>query len=397
MLHLQRTAPNWDDCLPLLPDGSMVKATGGYEVFETVKRVNPKLFTVHRMVRASMEHYEGTPASGWFDWETAKQLARDWFDAHIDGTFKDRIAQHTDAVSWHNEIWADSQNSVERAERINAAKAAVSVWNNEYRPFFDNDIRLIIGEAAPGNGMPRDIGALAIESDNIVGYHPYEWWRRGVRSDIGERTYTSQRFQLMEQEWGLSPQWAFTEAGPLESAVTGWRSKHCLDGNIDAYVHAVRLWIRDLAKSAAYKQDRIRGFALFTTFAIGDEKWGTFHTQQPELNLLAKMVREEWHPGGEATPPPQPPDLSGFQKRAWEKTAQMQISGQGGLRLNPGAGIQREVSRINKALDLDLQIVTDETKVDGKTVQAAESLSGKVPRRVYVWEPGKEVWYFEDG
>ena len=395
MLHMQRTVPGWKDCLSLLPNGSQVKATGGYEMFIDVKAINSKLFTVHRMVRGHWQTYEGKLTSGWFDWEEAKRLARIWFNGFVDGTFRDKIAQHTDAVSWHNEIWADSQNPVEKAELIAATEAAVHVWNTEYRPTFSNDIQLIIGEAAPGNGMPRRVAELAIDTDNIVGYHPYEWWTRKQRSDPGWRAHTSMRFDLMEREWGLSPKWAFTECGPLESAVTGWRAPECLGGDSNLYVEAVRLWLVDVANTAAYKQNRIKGFALFTTFSGNDEKWGSFHTEQPELNRLAKMVAENWNPGTESTPDPDP-NPTAFEKAAWKITVAKQVTGEGGLRLNPSAGIQRQINFDNLS-GLALQVVTDEVVVDGKTVQAAESLTGVVPRRVYVWKEGEKIYHFEEG
>lgn len=399
MLHMQRTVPNWDDCLHLLPNGSMVKATGGYEMFSTVKAINPKLFTTHRMVRGPWQTYQGSLESGWFDWEEAKRLARLWFNGFVDGTFREKIEQHCDSVSWHNEIWADSQNPVEKAELIAATEAAVHVWNTEYRPTFSHDIKLIIGEAAPGNGMPRRVAELAIDSGNIVGYHPYEWWTRKERSDAGWRMHTSMRFDLMEREWGLGPEWAFTECGPLESAVTGWRAPECLGGDSDLYIEAVRLWLVDVAKTAAYKQDRIRGFALFTTFTANDGKWGSFHTEQPELNRLAKMVANNWNPGGEAPTNPDPlpdPHPTVFEKMAWEATVSKQVTGQGGLRLNPSAGIQQQINRDNLA-GINLQVVTDEVLVAGRIVQAAESLTGQAPRRVYVWEEGKKIYYFEEG
>ena len=395
MLHMQRTVPEWKDCLPLLPDGSQVKATDGYEMFSEVKAINPALFTVHRMVRDEWQTYQGQLESGWFDWEEAKRLARVWFNAFIDGTFRDKIAENCDAVSWHNEIWADSQNVIEKAERIAATEAAIHVWDTEYRPTFSNDIQLIVGEAAPGNGMPRRIAELAIDSGNIVGYHPYEWWTRKQRSDVGWRVHTSMRFDLMEREWGLGPEWAFTECGPLQSAVTGWRAPECLGGDVDLYVEAVRLWLVDVAKTPAAKQDRIRGFALFTTFSPNDDSWGSFHTEQPVLNRLAKMVANNWMPGSEPIPDPGTHPVI-FEEKAWEHTVSQQVTGQGGLRLNPGAGIQQQINFDNLA-GLHLQVVTDETIIDGKTVQAAESLTGQVPRRVYVWEAGKKISYFEDG
>jgi hypothetical protein len=398
MLHIQKTVPRWTECLPLLPSGSMLKATSGYEIFSEAWALNSGLFTVVRQVRPEFEQYYGTTSSGWFDWDIARQHARTFFNAMIDGTFMDRHQYYTRAVSWHNEIWADSQNQVERDERVKAAEAATWVWGHEFRPLFDHDIQLIIGEAAVGNGMPRRIAELAIEEDNIVGYHPYEHWRFGNRSDYEYRRYTSLRFDMMEKEWGLSPEWAFTEAGPYESAVTGWRAKECLNGDRAAYVEAVRLWIRDVMKTNAAKQDRIRGFGLFTTFAPNDQKWGTFHTEQPELNDLARMVREEWHPGDDPVinPPIDPPVDDEFEQKAWEVTVEKQVTGQGGLRLNANAAIQRQVN-IDNLGGLNLQIVTDEVLVDGKVVQAVESLTKTVPRRVYVWEAGKEIYYFEEG
>ena len=87
------------------------------------------------------------------------------------------------------------------------------------------------------------------------------------------------------------------------------------------------------------------------------------------------------------------PDM--FQQKAWEVTTEMQVTGQGGLRLNAAAGIQQQVN-VDNEFGLDLQIVTDEVVVDGRTVQAAESLTGKVPRRVYVWKAGEPIYWFEE-
>jgi hypothetical protein len=75
----------------------------------------------------------------------------------------------------------------------------------------------------------------------------------------------------------------------------------------------------------------------------------------------------------------------------------MQKTGQDGIRLNARAGIQKQINADNNSGHYDLQIVTAETIVDGKTVQAAESLTNKVPRRVYVWEAGQTIWWYEDG
>ena len=390
MWHLQRTVPGWDESLSLLPDTAMIKATEGYQIFKQIKGINPHIFTIHRMVRDHWQTYQGNIASGWFNWEAAKAEARRWFDAFIDGTFRDQIEPYCDSVSWHNEIWAESQNQMERDERVAATEAATYVWNHEYRPTFSHDIQLITGEAAVGNSMPRRIAELAIESGNLLGYHPYEWWIRKQRSDEAWRAATSMRWDFMEYDWGLAPDWIFTECGPLESAVTGWRASECLGGDTDLMVEAVRLWIYDVAETDAYKDGRIKGFSLFTTNTLNDIQWGSFHTQQPEMNKLARMIAANWNPGTKNSGG----DM--FQQKAWEVTSNMQITGQGGLRLNAAAAIQ-QIINIDNDSGLDLQIVTDEVVIDGKTVQAAESLTNKVGRRVYVWEAGEPIYYFEDG
>jgi hypothetical protein len=74
----------------------------------------------------------------------------------------------------------------------------------------------------------------------------------------------------------------------------------------------------------------------------------------------------------------------------------MQRTGQNGIRLNSDAAIQQVIDYDNQANDTDFQIVTSETVLDGKTVQAAESHSGSFSRRVYVWEAGEEIYYFEE-
>lgn len=392
MWHIQRTVPGWLESVKLLPDGALVKTTENQHLVREVKGINQNIYTAFRMVRDSWQVYQGTRDSGWFNWEAATGMARDWFLAFVNDTFRQEIAQYCDGVSWHNEIWANSQNEVEWAERVAASEAAVHVWNTEFRPTLANDVRLIIGEAAVGNNMPRRIAELAIESDNLLGYHPYEWWTRKVRSGEGFRAATSMLWDTMEFNWGLKPTWIFTENGPLESAVTGWRASECLDGNRLLYVEAVRLWMADVAQTPAYKEGRVRGFSLFTTFHPADNQWGSFHTGQPEMNELATMIAKYWKPG---TAPPPPTNT--FKSKAWTVTVNMQKTGQDGIRLNAKAGIQEQIAAENLHNNNDLQVVTSETIVDGKTVQAAESLTHKVPRRVYVWEAGQSIWWFEDG
>lgn len=94
------------------------------------------------------------------------------------------------------------------------------------------------------------------------------------------------------------------------------------------------------------------------------------------------------------TPPVDP--IEELKKQVWNFTSKMQETGNGGIRLNKDAGIQRQMTKDNKNFGLDLQKVTDEVTIDTRTFMAAESLTGLCPRRVYVYEPGKPIWFFED-
>ena len=377
MNHIQRTVPNWLEGVQRLPDWSLIKATENYQIFREVKGINPNIFTAHRMVRDSWQHYTGELSSGWFDWETAKQMAWEWFGAFIDPTFHADIAPYCDAVSWHNEIWANSQTEIERQERIKASEAAVHVWNTGYRHLFSRDIRLIIGEAAVGNWMPREIAALSISSGNLLGYHPYDYWLRKVR-DMDLVPVLSMLWDHMEYDWGLRPQWVFSEAGPYEGAVTGWRSEPCLQGDRALYVEAVRQWIQDVQQTAAYREGRVEGFALFTTGSPSPQ-WDSFETQQPELNELADMIRDEWNPGN-SPPPPPPPPVNDLHQHLWDVSIDSQS-----ISLNPDAALQKVIN------GKGYQIVGSEawTNWEGRdyAVQGAEHLEG-LPRHIAYAEVG---------
>lgn len=74
------------------------------------------------------------------------------------------------------------------------------------------------------------------------------------------------------------------------------------------YVGAMREWIRDVQQTPAYQEGRIAGFALFTTGRVTDT-WQHYWTELPELNMLADMFMQEWHPGTYVPPdPPDPPE-----------------------------------------------------------------------------------------
>ena len=315
MFHFQNTPDNWPAAVALLPDHSLIKAVDRADILRDAKQINSTHFTILRHWDDSLQHYDGNT-----DEDVLVDRAKHYFSTFVDGTFRVQYAATTDAVSWHNEIWAVSQSPAEKIERILATEAAVHVWNTRYRPTFENDIKLVIGEAAVGNNMPRQIAEIAIQSDNILGYHPYSayGWDNKPRIRWGEDhadeeehdtldwTYLSGRWHtLMEQEWDLKPTWAFTEAGPFFSVVDGWRMDQVCGADPVSYVRTVYDWIQDVKLTAAYAEDRILGFTLFTSG--GGSKWKRYETRQPEMSMLATMIADEWKPG--TKPPPPPPDL----------------------------------------------------------------------------------------
>ena len=301
MWHIQRTVPNWLEAVQRLPDGALVKSIDGGQIFQEVKGINANINTCLRHWYDPGQVFGGTYAEN-------KQRARTFFNTFIDGTFINQIAPHCDYIEEWNEYLANSQNQVEVNARLLWAQAAADVWLYEYRnrPELAH-IRLALCNTAIGNDIPKGFFHIAQDYDALLSYHSYTYWKDGQRGD-GDWRYLSGRWNFMEQQYGESVDWIFTEAGPYESAVDGWRSPNCLNGAINSYVDAVCQWIRDVAQTNAYAEGRVKGFALFTTG--GSSQWRHFETAQPEMNLLADMIAQEWQPGTAPPPPSPPPDNS---------------------------------------------------------------------------------------
>lgn len=117
--------------------------------------------------------------------------------------------------------------------------------------------------------------------------------------------------------------------------------------------------------------------------------------EQPNEIKWSCTVLDETVPSNIPPGPVDPPQAAPHQA-AWDKTVEMQITGQGGIRLNKDAGIQQEITKHNSMYGLNLQKVTDEVIIDGYTFMAAESLTGACPRRVYVWKAGIPIYYYTD-
>jgi murein DD-endopeptidase MepM/ murein hydrolase activator NlpD len=299
MIHLQVPVPGWLEAVERLPDRSLVKVVDQGQVFREVKNINPSIYTCLRHIYDVGQVFGG-------DLTDNKARARVFFDSFIDQTFLIDIAPYCDFVEEWNEYLANSQSPTELNHRVTWAQAAAEVWQNEYRvrPEFAH-IRLVLCNTAVGNWIPKPFFSIADSYDCLIGYHPYSHWKDSIRSSF-DWDSLSGYWNQMEISHGVKPDWIFTEAGPFESAVTGWRSPECLNSSIPLYVTSVEQWIRDVKPTNAYKEDRIYGFALFTTGRTGSI-WKGFWTEQPELNQLAEMIAEEWtqSPSPPSDPPPQ--------------------------------------------------------------------------------------------
>jgi len=298
--HVQRPCPNWLDAVKRLPPGAPVLAVDGVQWLAEAKAANPGVFTVLR------HHYDAGQVFP-LDWtfDQYKDAARRFFATFIDGTFR-QYAQHVNAIKEFNEYWANSQTSEEVRARVWWARAAAQVWD-EYRDDPDyRHIRLVLGSAAIGNDMPVELASIAWTYDCLISYHAYVYWPKANPPEW-EWPTLSGRWDLMDMEYtaaGYDIDWIFTECGPFESAVTGWRSSEVCGGSVDCYLASIRYFIDHVATTPAFKQGRVIGGVLFTTYPNGD--WPGYNTQQPEMNTIADMVRE-YAPSVPPAPPEEPP------------------------------------------------------------------------------------------
>lgn len=316
MLHVQRTVRDWDRCLQFLPDKSLVKAVDEASIFPKVKATNPNIYTMLRHAGGTQNVFGG-------DLEHNKQIAREFLRTFIDGTFLEKYAKYTDLVQEWNEYLASSHSGQELADRITWAEAVASVWFNEYRPMpainrNGNPIRLALVNAPIGNDIHPRFAEIAIQYDCVLSYHAYSHFVGLNERDPLDFQYHSGRWNEMEKQWGnLKPDWVFGEAGPYAGVVDGWRSDKVLGGNREAYVEAVRAFIRDVQQTDAYKQGRLYGFGLFTTGRTSGG-WDEYYTEQPELDMLAQMIGEEWAPGDEPIDPGDPdPEQREYARKVW--------------------------------------------------------------------------------
>lgn len=321
MLHIQNPTNNWLEAVDRLPDGFLIKATSVQWLAEA-RAHKPRLHCNLRYVNDGLQDVNPDDTDA-----IRENRARDWFNRFIDGTFLNGSTagiphyQAVDSIAWWNEMYADSQTTVEKELLWRQERIAARVWLNEYRNGPEaaklNHIRLAIGSAAVGNDNPWQTAQTAVLYDCIVDYHAYAFWHMvgGIPMPAANNwADLSGRWERMDNEYkkrGYIVEWMFGESGPFESAVTGWKAPVCLNNSVSAYIAATKDFIDGCKSTAAYQNGRVLGFVLFTTG--GGSQWKDFETRQPELNQLADMVKQEWT--ATAPPPPPPPP----QPQKWNK------------------------------------------------------------------------------
>lgn len=334
MFHFQNPVNDWPRAVAILPAGYWVKAVDSVQLLNEAKSVNPGIKTVLR------HHYDtGQQFDGGI--EGNKKRARDFFKTFIDGTF-DNYAHNVDAIEEFNEYLANSQNTIERQQRVDWVTAAADVWKNEYR---NQDkyahIKLVIANAAIGNDIPVEFAKVATQYDCLVGYHPYvptkdkavlpgEW-----PNYAGRWTEMDKRFVAA----GYKVQWLFTEGGPVRydqnlgggftnhlDPQGGWRMGGVCNADINNYVAIVKYWLDQKTAWNKLNNNRALGEVLFTSG--GGIAWKWFETKQPEMDAIANMAKNYV---------PEEPGMS-WQDELWNESIKRQA-----ISLNPNAALQAAI------------------------------------------------------
>jgi hypothetical protein len=298
MYHLQQAEPGWTDSLPHCPDYTLIKAfdpgllADGYGHWTAAGRDPARLV---RLLRHFDDHwyprFEADPQN--WDWHVA--LWRRNFATVIDKTFLDHYApvvQYLETLNEHTDTRMVADKAL-LSQHLLTEQAAVWVWNHDYRTRSDlAHIRPVIVNSPEGNDIPVEFYQLAVAEDAVLGCHPYQI-TVGGQAPPGEFHDVSGRWNTNELQYGLYPDYAFTESGPLGGPHSdGWREGTVCAGNTAQLVERLRVWVRQVKQTAAYRQGRIIGTpAVFTT---GHLRWETFQLSAAQLNALAAMFAAEW-------------------------------------------------------------------------------------------------------
>lgn len=398
-LHLQTPVNEWDsEILWAAEQGRPYKVikTFWVEGGRIVKDLSPNTITVFRHWIAHQEPFLDRAIIS----STEADAAADEFIM----MFKDSVNQNgcIDYVESLNETYPTG-NLLSQKKAVAFDRAFIrrlSVHCPETKP--------IVYTAPPGNIDHHEYEVLVplaldcLDADGAFGYHNY--W-----SVVNKHSYASSPQHAMDyhmrwawsldrylvEEWGIRIKYMLGESGPIgagpdgywQKPNDGWLLHSVWDGDIDGYISDLKIMDGLFYDSVPGQEGRLIGATLFTSGYAG---WDLFQVQHQLLGRVTDHIIN--YDSGPTPPPP----YETFEEEAWRATSEMQENGQNGIRLNASAGLQTQISEDNIYYGLDLQVVTSETDVQGRIVQAAESLSGARPRRVYVWEPDKEIYYFEE-
>lgn len=308
MFHVQKPVDRWLEAVKILPSGSFIKVTAVQWASE-IKLANESVTTMLRYVNDKIQNVSQADTD-----EIRMARARDWFNRFIDGTFLNGETvgiphwKAVDIIGFWNEYFAESQTPEEKALWWRQERIAADVWHHEYRNGPNaaklRHIRLAICAAPVGNDIPWQSAWTAHEYDCILDYHGYDKFLSLKKRDPLSWRYHCGRWATMDELFrrvGYSVDILLGEGGPYGGVIDGWRSHKVLGGDLDAYVEAVRVFIREIKDTDAYKTGRFKGFSLFTTG--GGSTWELYETRTDELIAIAKMISEEgWNPGGGIPP-----------------------------------------------------------------------------------------------
>lgn len=305
-MHLQASTPQWTEALVLMPDYYLLKSVqnpgilmDGYDKWVAAGRDPAKLYLDYR-------HHDLYLPEG--DWESLKAQWRAMFFRFVDRTYLERYAPFVNLVEEQNEYFT-SQSVIDEglAKYINSARAAVAVWNGEFRGkrvtspdggvgTIRPDCRLILANGFVTHNIPREYYQLAIDSDNVIGYHNYTRWDNSKRASDDWYNHSG-RWARMEQEYGIKPLYAFTECGPYNNAENGWKHSSVMNDNLALLESGLREVFLDMQYTAAYRENRVLGPGAF--FTVGHVGWEYYQLDTPDLKVLAAMLREVWKPGAD--------------------------------------------------------------------------------------------------
>lgn len=399
--HFQGAVQNWPNAVAKLPAGTWCKSLNDQHLCRDIKAVNPGVNVVFRYEFNKHQSLQGD----------FHDLARDFFSRFIDGTFwQQELYRYMDAIEEWNEYLANSQGPSERAQWLAWCTAVNEVWTNEYRfnPEFGgklSHIRLVSCNTAIGNDIPWEFARVVAVHAGILGYHNYTnvYHKKVVASDWGDY---SGRWTRMDAEYrakGVKVNWLFTEGGPTcigtfdgqhyAGVTEGWKNKATYNGDIQAYLDGTINYQLDMTTAWNNAHDgRCLGGVLFTSENTRDSIWKDFHLFESEMVKIAEVVFNYDYDSPQPDPDPQPSEE--WKVRAWDKSVEMQISN--GIMLNPAAGIQRRIFSDGEMNPGAFVPVQNEFGYEGRTFQAAETLDGSKPRRLYWWTAADGVHYFEE-